>query len=218
MKAALPLLASIVLLCGCAPWGRPVIKGAGLTVTGLKDAGSPATVNTTQAGERLALPKGSRIWLKQKEAVPARPATENAPESPEQPAETVTVIEPGDATFWEKTVSTVKADTGTVDTSVAKHRIDTESRRPLLYCAIAAVVAGLGFMYVRFQAIAVMCFIGAGAFFLAWRMSEISPWVGGLFLVAAVAGFAFYKRAEWDADGDGVPDFLQKKRKPKDSV
>lgn len=198
-----------LVLTGCGLLPGPKIRIPGVTVQSVKDAGKPAVVNTHEAKEGLTIPKGSKFSLKQKEAIPA------SSESPAQPAVTEVEIQPSEVMQWSRSVNSISADTGTVDTTVAKHRIDAEERRPLLYAGIAAAVVGLGFMYVRFQAIAVMCFVASGAFFLAWRMAEISPWVGGMFLVAAVAGFAFYKRAEWDANGDFVPDVLQRKTEPK---
>ncbi len=204
MKSIMAIV-SLFLLSGCGWLGVPKIKVGGSTVTAPKDVGKPATLATTEAGTSVVLPAGSTVTVTKVDAVPA---TQTAPA---QSAKEITTISPAGPTEYVHKESTVAAQTGTVDTSVRTHEIDAEERRPLLYMAIGGVVAGIGFMYVRFQAIAVMCFIGAGAFFLAWRMAEISPWVGGLFIVAALAGFAFYKRAEWDKDGDGIPDFLQKK-------
>lgn len=205
-----PLLIILCLLAaGCSR--IPFIKSGEVSVTGTKDAGTPATLNTLNAGEDIKLKAGSKVIITRYKGVAAKPATADSPAVAAQPEREVTEIIPAGDTQWQRTEARVSADTGTVDTSVRKSQIEAEERRPLLYAAIAAVVAGLGFMYVRFQALAVMCFIGAGAFFCAWKMAEISPWVGGLFLVAAVAGFAFYKRAEWDKNGDGVPDILQGK-------
>jgi len=214
MTRGTAMLLFLPLLTGCSLLNRGVIKANGVTVTGVKDAGKPAVIATTSAGTSIPLPEGSTVTVTKIAPIAAAPAKEGVPAVKAEPAKEVTEIRPAGPTEYHHTESTVKADTGTVDTSVAVHRIEAEERRPLLYCAIGGVVAGLAFMYVRFQAIAVMCFIGAGCFFLAWRIAEISPWVGGLFLVAAVAGFAFYKRAEWDSNGDGIPDFLQNKQPP----
>jgi hypothetical protein len=206
---------AVLMLSGCARFGKPFIRSGETTVTGLKDAGSPATLNTSEAGERLALPKGSRIWLRQTDRVPARPATENAPESKEQPAETVTVIEPGDATFWERTTSSVTAGTGTVDTTVAKHRIDAQERRWLLWTALACGLAGLVVrsLLPAWPALSNGLLIASPIAFAAWKLADVPSW---LWLVALgiVALLALgYKRAEWDRDGDGIPDVFQK-RKP----
>lgn len=201
-------LAGLILLvaCGCAVFrGAAGIKVPGVAVTAPKDNGKPATLETNETGTTMGIPAGSAVKVTHTDAQPA------SDKEPAKPGTTVTEIVPSAPTEIRHTGKQVTAGTGTVDTSVALKKIDAAERRPLLFCAIGAAVAGLAFMYVRFQAIAGMCFIGAGCFFLAWRMAEISPWVGGLFLVAAVAGFAFYKRAEWDKDGDGLPDFLQRK-------
>jgi hypothetical protein len=192
-----------VLMSGCSIF-PPKVKLPGVgSVSAFKDAGTPATMaeGTDRTGMRI--PANSKVTVEKREALPSTGFV--------APAATFYTFELPEPTDFMSEVRRIQASTGTVDTSLASKRIDAEERRPLLYCAIAAVVAGLGFMYVRFQAIAVMSFMAAGAFFIAWRMAEISGWVGGLFLVAAVAGFAFYKRAEWDKNGDGVPDFLQTK-------
>jgi hypothetical protein len=208
------LCSFIVLFVGCVLFGGcvrvPKIRVGKHTVTAPKDVGKPATLSTAEAGEVATLPAGSKVTITETAAQPAVPASAEAPAAAATPARRVTEFVPSAPMEWHRTESSVHADTGSVDTTVATKRIEAEERRPLLYCAIVAAVAGLGFMYVRFQSIAVMCFIGSGCFFLAWRMAEISPWVGGLFLVAAVAGFAFYKRAEWDQNGDGIPDALQR--------
>jgi MprA protease rhombosortase-interaction domain-containing protein len=205
-------VACVLLLGGCMRPGRSQIKTPDFTVLSPPNPGTPATLNTANEGEDLEIPAGSVATVTETAAVEAQPATTGAPAVEARPATKETVITFSATSHWKRTRATVKADTGTVDTSVAKHAIDVESRRPMLYAAMVAVVGGLGFMYVRFQAIAVMCFLAAGAFFLAWKMSEISPWLGGVLLAAGIAGFAFYKRAEWDKNGDGIPDVLQSKK------
>ncbi len=206
IRGAIGAMILVATFSGCGVFrGLPKIRVGETTVTAPADAGRPATLATSDAGTTMSIPAGSTVKVTTTEAQPATASVAA------KPAVTITEIVPTKDTLIQHTEKRIQADTGTVDTSVAVRRIDAQERRPLLYCSIVAAVAGLGFMYVRFQAIAVMCFIGSGAFFLAWRMSEISPWVGGLFLVAAVAGFAFYKRAEWDANGDGIPDAFQKK-------
>ncbi len=212
IRCALILAAMGLAGCSLLP-ARGRIKLPEVTVQAPKDAGTPGTAHTAKAGTSVPLPAGSVVTVTEQAAQPAQPATASTPAVPAQPASKITVITPAAASEYRHDESTVTASTGTIDTTVAKHRIEVEERRPLLYAAIAAAIAGLGFMYVRFQAIAGMCFLGAGCFFAAWRMAEISPWVGGIFLVAAVAGYAFYKRAEWDRDGDGIPDRLQSKIK-----
>lgn len=209
------MFTACLLLSGCSILGRaPRIKIGDATVTAPKDVGRAATLATTNAGTTIPLPEGSVVTVTKIDAIAAKSPENGLPAVKAEPAREVTEIRPAGPTEYHKTENTVSANSGTVDTSVATKRIEAEERRPLLFCAIGAVVAGLGFMYVRFQALAVMCFLAGGVFFLAWRMAEISPWVGALFLVAAVAGFAFYKRAEWDADHDGIPDFLQHKKPP----
>lgn len=191
------------LLSGCSIF-PPKVKLPGVgSVSAFKDAGTPATIAEGTERTGMRIPANSRVTMTKAEPLPSTGFLE--------PATTVWEFELPEPTDLMSEVRRIQASTGTVDTTLGAKRLEAEERRPLLYCAIAAVVAAIGFMYVRFQAIAAMCGIAAVVFFMAWRMSEISPWIGGLFLVAAVAGFAFYKRAEWDKNGDGVPDFLQTK-------
>lgn len=200
------VLVILSLLAGCSLLPKlPKITTGKTRVVGPANAGSPTQVREGESNTSFDVPAGTEVTSTSTEATPATAST------PFLPARHITRWTFATPTKFNMTTSMLDASTGTVDTSVAKHQIDTESRKPLLYCAIGAAVAGLGFMYVRFSSIAVMCFLAAGTFFMAWRMSEISPWLGGLLLTAAVAGFAFYKRAEWDKDGDGKPDFLQRK-------
>ncbi len=190
---------------GCAMFRVPRIKVPGIEVQAPKDAGKPASLNTSDAKETLTIPPGSRFILKQKEALPA------TSERPAQPAESVVEIEPSAAMQWAKAVNSISADTGTVDTSVALARVKSDERKPLLYMAIIATLVGLGLMYFRFPSLAVMAFIGAGLFGLAWWFDRISGWTGGLCLCCALAGVVYYNRGALDKNGDGTLDILQRK-------
>jgi hypothetical protein len=186
------------------------IKAGPVSVTGVKDAGKPATLATSEAGTVIPLPEGSRVTVTKYEPVAATPM------APAQPAKEVTEIAPSGPTEYHKTESTVKADTGTVDTSVRKHQIDVEDRRWLLWAAIVCGIAGvvLKSMLPGWGGLSNGLLIGAALAFGAWKLSDIPAWIWAAVIIVMVAMAAGYKRAEWDKDGDGVPDFLQKPKQP----
>jgi hypothetical protein len=53
--------------------------------------------------------------------------------------------------------------------------------------------------------------MGGGGAFAAWKFAEVPGWIWGLGLLTAFLSWAFYTRGQWDKDGNGVPDFMQKK-------
>ncbi len=172
---------------GCAAFsGKGHISAQGVTVQGVADAGKPATLATSQAGVGIALAAGSKVVVTK---YAATPATETAPAIPEREE---TIITPSAPTEYRKTESTVKADTGTVDTSIKKHEIDAEERRPLLYAAIGAALAAGFFVYRAYPTPAICCGVASVVFFLAWRMADLPPWVAGVALAAAVGGVALW--------------------------
>lgn len=159
---------------------------------GVKDAGKPAVLNTSTAGESVALPAGSKITATETKAVPAQSATPTAPAQAAQPAQTVTVIEPAGPTEWRKTEVTVHADTGTVDTSVANRKIDAAESRPMLYAAIGAAALAAVFLWLKYPTPALISGIGAVVFFLAWKASGLPPWFWAIGVAAVVGGAALY--------------------------
>lgn len=189
MWRALALLALLALMlagCGHLPWSKPSIKAGNVEVSGVKDAGKPATLATSESGESVVLPVGSSIVVTKTEAIPAT-ATEKA-----QPAIEITEIKPAAETVWTKKASTVKAETGTVDTSVAMKRIDAQESRVLLYAALACVVAACFFVWAHYPTPALACGIAAGAFFLAWKVSGMPDWFWAVGMLAAGVGGAIY--------------------------
>jgi hypothetical protein len=109
------------------------------------------------------------------------------------------------------------ASTGTVDTTVAVKKAEltqaSKDRAPLLWVAIACGVLGVVARIVvkEWPAIGNGFLAAAALAGIAWKVAEV-PWWGflGIFLVVG-AIMAGYKRAEWDRDGNGLPDFLERK-------
>lgn len=204
--ACIALAAGSLGLAGCGLIPAR-IKAEGVTVQGVKDAGKPATLAKSEAGVAVALPEGSKVVVTKYEALPA---TDKAPA---QPAKEVTEIQPSGPTEYHKTESKTDASTGTVDTSVATHKIDVAERRWLLWAAIAC---GIGGLVVRslvpaWPSLSNGLLMGAALAFAAWKLAEIPQWIWLLAIGICAALALGYKRAELDRNHDGIPDFLQKK-------
>lgn len=179
------LIACCFAFSGCSLM-RGWIKSGGTTVQGVKDAGKAATLETTNAGSSVPLPAGSTVTVTKTESVPA------TADKPAIPATEQTVIAPGGATEWKKTEVAVKADTGTVDTSIRKHEIDAEESRPLLYAAIIAALAAGFFVYRAYPTPAICCGVASVVFFLAWKVSGLPSWFWAIGLAAIIGGGALY--------------------------
>ncbi len=177
----------MLLLGGCRMFsGKGQISGDGVNVQGVADAGKGATLQTAKAGVSIALAAGSKVVTTK---YAATPATETTPAIPEREE---TIITPSAPTEYRKTESTVRADTGTVDTSIKKHEIDVAERRPLLYGALIAAAAAGFFVYRAYPTPAALCGLGAVVLFLAWRMADLPPWVAAIGLAAIVGGVAMW--------------------------
>ncbi len=201
------ILACLCLFPGCALL-RPLpgIKAGKTTVTAPKDNGTPATIATKDAGTTMAVPAGSTVKVTSTEAQPA------TADKPAVPAVTVTEITPTKDTVIQHTEKQVQAGTGTVDTSVRKHQIDVAERRWLLWTAIACGIAGvvLKSAMPAWPALSNGLLVGAALAFASWKFAEIPAWLWLCVLAGVGMMILGYKRAEWDKDGDGIPDILQK--------
>ena len=176
-------------LSGCARlafWRTPSIKAGNVAVMGVQDAGKPATLATTESGESVPLPVGSKITITKTEAVAA------TKEAKAEPAKEVTEILPSEPTTWTKKATTVNADTGTVDISIATKRIDAQEARPLLYAALAAAIAAGFFVYMAYPTPALACGIASAVFFMAWKVSGLPDWFWAVGLLACGVGVAMY--------------------------
>ncbi len=174
---------SLLGLCGCS-WLPAKIKSGATTVTAVKDAGKPATLETGDKGESLPIPAGSSLTVTKVEAMPA------APNVPAQPAREVTEVHLTEPTVWTRTEKTVKADTGTVDTSVALKKVETAESRVLLYAALAAMLGAGVFVYLHYPTPAMMCAGAAVVLFIAWKVAGMPDWLWGVG-AAALGGAVF---------------------------
>lgn len=212
MKTLL-FLALLVLLPGCGllqRTGKVTIAGGGLmggksSVVAPPDAGKPGELSSEGQEASVKLPAGSVITTTKTEGQPATSTT------PARPAMEVREIKLSSDSTWYERAQKIAANTGTVDTSVAKTRIAAEERRPLLYVAIGCAIGAVVLMVAKWPSVAAAAAVASALFFAAWKFSEMPPWVGLTVLVGGGAIMLGYKRAEWDANGDGIPDVLQKK-------
>lgn len=195
------MLSLLVAFSGCSMFAkRPSISGGGFSVVGPADAGKPATLDSGASVATLPLPAGSTLVMTKSEATKAIPATDQTPAVAAQPAKEVVEVKLAGPTEWRKTESTVKADTGTVDTSVATHRIDVEERRWLLFAAIGCGIAGLicKASFPAWPSISnglLMAAVAAGA---AWKLSDIPAWLWAVVIGVSVLLVMGYKRREKD--------------------
>lgn len=174
-----------LLLCGCGMIPAR-IKAGPVTVQGVKDAGKPATLATSEAGTVIPLPEGSKVTVTKYEPVAATQV------APAQPAKEVTEITPAGPTEYHKTESKVDAQTGTVDTSIAVKKIDSAESRPLLYASILCALAGAFFVYRAYPTPALCCGAASVVFFMAWKVSGLPDWFWAIGLVAVAGGAALY--------------------------
>lgn len=204
--------AILLFMPGCKTVGR--IRSAAATVVGVQDAGAPATLATGESKQMVAIPAESPVSVTRIEAVPATANT------PFQPAREVFAFTPLKETRWETVSSTLRADTGTVDTSVAMKKIEVAERRWLLFAAIGCGIAGLLSRSIlpAWPAISNGLLAAAVASGLAWKLSDVPWWLWLLVLGVVVVLILGYKRAEWDKDKDGIPDALQRKTPPTNSA
>lgn len=196
-----------VILSGCASGTGRLHIGRN-KVQSVPNPGTPATLNTAKQTGSIRIPKNSKITRTE---TAAEPATQT---KPAEPAKITTVVENSEPTEWVETKESVSANTGTVDTSVAKHKIDVEDRKWLLWTAIACGIAGLVVksMLPAWPALSNGLLIASPLAFAAWKLADVPSWLW--FVAVAVVGLLAlgYKRAEWDKDSDGIPDFLEGKK------
>jgi hypothetical protein len=196
-----------LLVCFCTGCATKPKARAGKTYSiAPADPGTPATASSASSVATLPVPAGSSV-----ESVPARPAT---PTTPAEPATVKVVLSAPSELRVESHGES--ASTGTVDTTVAVKKAEltqaSHDRAPLLWVAIACGVLGVVARIVvkEWPAIGNGFLAAAALAGVAWKVAEV-PWWGflGVFLVvgAIIAG---YKRAEWDANKDFIPDQFQK--------
>lgn len=175
----------LVCLCfafaGCAMFKpKGTINVGKASVTAVADAGKPATLATSDAKESVAIPKDTTVTITE------HPATTTTP------AYKVTELHFNSPTEWQKFNTTVSANTGTVDTSIAQKKIEVASRAPLLYAAILGGLGAILFVYLSYPTPAMLCGAASGVFFLAWKLSDLPPWIWALGAAGLAAGVALY--------------------------
>jgi len=170
-----------MLLTGCTFFQKKgVINSGGATVTAVDMAGKPATLVTLDAKESLPIPKDTTVTITEHAATPTVPAYK------------VTELHFNSPTEWLKFNTTVAANTGTVDTSVAVKKIEAQAAQPLLYAAILSALAGVFFLYRAYPTPAALCGLSAAGFLIAWRTSNLPSWAWGLLGLGLVGGVALY--------------------------
>jgi hypothetical protein len=195
--------AALCLLCSCAYFQkRGLIKSGNVTVAAVGDAGKPGELHTSDRKESLPIPAGSKTVVTKTEATPATDKT------PFKPRTEVTEITFNGPTEWQKFDTSVSANTGTVDTSVALKKVESAESRPLLYAAIASLLAAGFFLYRAYPTPAFACGGAAVVFFIAWKASGLPDWfwaVGACALAGAVALYLGHERGEKAAVVAGTP-------------
>ncbi len=194
------LLLSVVSLSGCAMLKRTgSIKIPGASVVGVQDAGKPATLASDVKWEGMVLPKGSSLTLTKFQALAGQPASTSGPAIQAQPAKEVAQITVSENTEWKRSENIIKADTGTVDTSIAAKRIESEESRPLLYAALASIVGAGVCLWLKYPTPALICGASSVVFFLAWKVSGLPSWfwaVGAVGLAGAAALYLGHEKGE----------------------
>jgi len=203
--AILALLVLVGTLTGCSH--SPVrVKLKGGSATAPIDNGTPATIETGGTVTTLPVPAGSTV-----ESVSAVPATATSAAVPAA----VRVVLAGPSEMRSETHQE-RASSGAIDTKVATKRIEIEAavaeRKPLLWVALGCGVLGVLLLVVVKEWPALgKGFLTAGVVAgVAWKVSDVPSWAFLGVLVAVGLLIAGYKRAEWDRDGNGIPDVLEK--------
>jgi hypothetical protein len=194
-------VALAAVACGCSTGSIETKLGK---VRGVPDAGTPATLNGGEVRTGFRVPANSKVTLTKTAATATTPAVE------------VSTFDFSEPTEFEQTASTIIASTGTIDTSVAQHRIDAQERRWLLFAAIGCAIGGLvaRSLLPAWPGLSNGLLIAAPLAFAAWKLAEVPAWLW-LVAIGIMAVLALgYKRAEWDANKDLIPDVLQKKKTP----
>lgn len=175
-KTEIVMVSLVFLLlagCGLIP---ARIKSGDVTVSAPKDNGSPATLDKGETKTSVDIPAGTKVITTKTESTPTAPSV------------TVTEYDFTKPTHFEETSSSLKAGTGTIDTSVANHKVDVASRTPLLYAAILALVVSAGMVYFEHPTGALLCGAASGIFFLSWKLSDLPEWVWAVAAAAVVGG------------------------------
>lgn len=198
------VVTAVILFSGCGTWR----KTASVTVT-------PATGKViAQNAENATAP--AKVETEKTETV----TTIGAGTKAEIPAEVagkpvvVSVVLPAIKVVSEemKTAATASNERAP-DKSVEIHKIDAAERRWLLWAAIGCGIVGVVIRQLMpaWPSLSHGLLVGAALAFGAWKFDQIPQWIFAV-VIGAVALIALgYKRSEWDANHNGIPDVLEKK-------
>lgn len=197
------LVCWLLALSGCM--SIPRLKLPSVEVTAPKEVGKPGEASEVTEKTGFRVPANSRISVIRTEPLPK--------EGVLLPGKTEWTVELPEPTDFVQEAKAIKASTGTVDTTLASKRIEAAERRWLLFtaigCAIGAILARA--LVPSWHSISNGLFLAAAVAGVSWKVSELPAWLWAVGLVMAGLLVLGYKRAEWDANKDGIPDFLQKK-------
>ena len=100
------------------------------------------------------------------------------------------------------------------DQTIAIKKQEDKERRVLLYAAIAFAAIGVILRVVlhTWPALSNGFLLSAGIAGVAWKVAEIPAWMCAMGIAVAVLLILGYKRGEWDANKNGIPDFLEDKK------
>jgi hypothetical protein len=203
--AIIALLVLVGSLTSCKHLPARVQLKGGKAVAPI-DNGTPATLEIGGTVTTLPVPAGSTV-----ESVASVPASATSAAIPA----TVKVVLAGPSEMRSETHQE-RASSGAIDTKVATKRIEIEAavaeRKPLLWVALGCGVLGVLLLVVVKEWPALgKGFLAAGVVAgVAWKVSDVPSWAFLGVLVAVGLLIAGYKRAEWDKDGNGIPDVLEK--------
>lgn len=197
------IVAAIVLNSGCSV--LPRLKLPSVDVTAPKDVGKPAEASEVTEKTGFRIPANSKVSVIRKDPLPSTGYL--------APATTEFTFELPEPTDFMAEAKAISASSGTIDTTVATKRIEAQERRWLLFtaiaCAIGAVLARA--LVPAWHSISNGLFVAAAIAGVSWKVSELPAWLWAIGLAMAALLILGYKRAEWDANKDGIPDILQKK-------
>jgi hypothetical protein len=196
----LAILAVLALTPSCALFKKAgsIITPQG-TVIGVKDAGKPATLASEGSVATLTLPAGTNVTTVKESALAGILASDSSPAIPPKPEREVTTFVLPSEAKWVKTETKLSANTGTVDTSIAEHKIDVQAAQPLLYAALLSLVAAGFFVYRAYPTPALICGGASAVFLLAWKAAGAPSWlwaVGAVALAGAAFLFIGHERGE----------------------
>jgi hypothetical protein len=205
----LVVLASLIALClttGCSFPAKGKIRMGADQVVAPKDAESPSSIKETVTSTTLPIPAGTTIT-----AFPMpdlTTASQSALNSIYWPKDSLLSTQ---TTVKEATVSPSRKP----DQTVELQKLANADRRILLFASIGCLLAGIVVkaLVPAWPSLPMGLFAASPILFLAWKFSEIPWWISIIPVLLVCLLVLGYKRAEWDKNGDFIPDAFQKVKK-----